>query len=158
MAQQRVHPRMRTRAGMTLIELIVAIAVVGIVAAFTIPGAKRGLVTESIRGARRAVTTQLTRARGAATSRGCRSVLHMTGGANGRIWVTSCAIGGAGVDTIGPVQDLGNRFGVTVATSGDSVIFVPNGLGASPGWILMKFAKGGHSDSLSISPVGWASW
>ena len=82
----------------------------------------------------------------------------MTAGANGRVWVTSCGPGGAGVDTVGNVQDLGSRFGVTVAASGDSVIYGPNGMGASPGWIVLTFSKGGHSDSLAISPVGWASW
>ena len=158
MEQIRARLPARSRAGLSLTEVIVALAIIGIVSAVAIPTAKKGMASEAIRGARRSVTTQLARARGTAATRGCRSVLHMTSGANAQIWVTSCAIGGAGVDTIGGVQDLGSRFGVNVSTSGDSVIFSPNGLGSSPGWIVMKFGKAGHSDSLSISPIGWATW
>jgi type IV fimbrial biogenesis protein FimT len=158
MEQIRARSKVRNRAGLTLTELMVSLAIVGIVSAVAIPTAKRGMASEAVRGARRSVTTQLARARGTAANRGCRSALHMTSGANAQIWVTSCTVGGAGVDTIGGVQDLGNRFGVTVSTSGDSVIFNPNGLGSSPGWIVMKFGKGGHSDTLAISPIGWATW
>ena len=158
MTTSRTLCRIRSRAGLTLIELLVAVAIVGIVSALAIPGFKRSMATESIRGARRSVTAHLGRARGAAANRGCRSVLHMTGGANARLWITSCSLTGAGLDTVGQPERLGDRFGVAVSTSGDSVVFGPNGIGASPGWILMKFGKAGYADSLVISPIGWASW
>jgi prepilin-type N-terminal cleavage/methylation domain-containing protein len=149
---------MRGRAGLTLIELIVAIAIIGIVAAFAIPGVKRGMATESIRGARRSVTAHLARTRGTAANRGCRSVLHLRGGASARIWITSCTMAGTGVDTIGGIENLSDRFGVVVATSGDSVMFAPNGLGRTPGGVVMKFSKAGYTDSLGISPIGWPAW
>jgi type IV fimbrial biogenesis protein FimT len=143
---------------LTLIELIVALSIIGIVAAIAIPSVKRGMNTESIRGARRLVTSHLAMARGTAANRGCRTELHMTSGASARIWITSCTMTGTGIDTIGQVQNLNDRFGVTVSTSANTVVFAPNGLGASADWITVKFGKAGYSDSLGISPIGWPAW
>jgi Tfp pilus assembly protein FimT len=143
---------------MTLIELLAAIGIIGLMSVFAIPMFLGGLTSESTRGARRTVVNSLSRARGAAATRGCRSVLHLVGGSNARVWITSCDMAGTGLDTIGEVENLSDRHGIIMATSGDSVVFSANGLGASPGWISLKFNKAGRTDTLAISPIGWPTW
>jgi len=149
---------MRNSRGFTVIELVIAITMVGIISMVAIPRVKEGMVRESVRNARRAVTMQLARARAVATSRGCRAALHIATGAQDRVWVTSCPIAGTGTDTVGSVEDLTHRFGVDVAASGDSITFSPNGIAMGTAWTVLKFARSSYLDTLEISPIGRALW
>ena len=94
------------RAGFTLVETLIAMAIIASVTAMAFPKVKDSVLKEAARGARRAVTTEVTRARAAAATRGCPSVLHFQGGSDSRVWVTSCVMNGAAVDTIGSVESL----------------------------------------------------
>ncbi len=153
-----VIKRSDNQSGFTLIEMIITVTVIASLTAMAFPQARETLIKESVRGARRTIVTELARARGAAANRGCRSVFHVVGGANARTWVTSCPLTGAGVDTVGAVQYLADRFNVTLATNGDSIVFSPNGIGAAPSWTAVAVRRNEAADSLSISPIGRAVW
>jgi Tfp pilus assembly protein FimT len=160
MTTQRKKPaQMRPRqSGYTVFELLLVCTIIGAVAAMTIPRVKEPLVREQVRGARRGMVTHIAMARGAAASRGCRSVVHIVSGANARAWVTTCQAAGAGVDTVGAVERIGTRYGVSVQASVDSVQFAPNGIAIGAGWSKFVFTKSTVTDSLSVSPLGKASW
>jgi prepilin-type N-terminal cleavage/methylation domain-containing protein len=144
--------------GFTMIEILMAIVIIGIMAAVAIPRLKNGMAKESVRNARRNVVSQLSKARAVAASRGCRSVFHVVAGTDPRVWVTTCTLTGGGVDTVGAVGHLGEQYGVEMSLAGDSLTFMPSGMGMGSTWMLMKFGKASESDTLAISPLGQARW
>lgn len=85
-------------------------------------------------------------------------MFHAAPGSDPRVWVTACALNGTGIDTVGSVSHLDDEFGVTLSLVGDSLTFMPTGLGMGAGWMVLRFAKTSHSDSVAISPLGQARW
>ncbi|MGH7646128.1 MAG: pilus assembly FimT family protein [Gemmatimonadales bacterium] len=149
-----------SRTGFSLVELIVALVIAGVLAVFAVPLARDLGVRESVRGARRAFITHLARARATAVQRGCSAVLHMDAGA-GAVWLTACPLtsgGAAAVDTVGEVDNLMDRFGVSVTAGGDSVLYTPQGLAFAASSVPLTFSRGEHSASLEVTPVGRAVW
>jgi len=146
------------RRGYTIFELLLVVTIIGAVAALAIPKMKEPMIREQVRSARRAMVTHFAMARGAAASRGCRSVVHVVAGANARVWVTACSVAGANVDTVGAVDQLSDRYGVSVQSSVNSVQFAPNGIAIGAGWSTMVFDRAGFTDTLTVSPLGKASW
>jgi prepilin-type N-terminal cleavage/methylation domain-containing protein len=146
------------RHGYTVFELLLVMTIIGAVAALAIPRFKEPMIREQIRSARRATVTQFAMARGAAASRGCRAAVHVVGGVAARTWVTTCLPAGGGVDTIGAVQQVSSKYSVSVVTSVDSVQFAPNGIAIGAGWSTLVFARAGFTDTLTVSPLGKASW
>src|SRR2546428_13413674 len=112
-----------TRRGFTVIEMIIVVAIIGIIALIGFPKISKTLDKTNVRSARDAVGTLAGTARAAAIQRGRRSGLHFTGNT---VWVTTA--GPTTVDTISGVQDLDALFKVTMSAAGDSVQDDPRGL------------------------------
>jgi len=146
-----------SRSGFTLIESIIAIVIISAVLTLAMPKVKEYILHETVRSARREITTHLARSRATAVYRGCRAVLHLDP-TNDRVWVTSCPVQGAGLDTVGTVDDFQSHFGVDFTADGDSVLFTPQGVALASTSISMTFTKHGWSDSLLITPVGRPVW
>lgn len=146
-----------SRQGFTLIEAIVVIVIISTLLTLAMPKVKTYVLHESVRSARREVTTHLARGRATAVFRGCRAVLHLDP-ATSRVWITACQIDGPGLDTVGSVEDFQSHFGVAFTSDGDSVLFTPQGVAMASASIAMTFTKDGWTENLSITPVGRPVW
>ncbi len=148
------------RAGFSLIELVLTLVIAGVLMLFAVPRARDLTLRESVRSARRQMTTQLARARATAVQRGCNAVLHLNDDA-GTVWLTACPLASGGlsaVDTVGSVDNLLERFGVAFTADADSVLYAPQGLAFAASSIALTFSRAEYSASLEVTPVGRAVW
>ena len=141
------------RSGFTTIEMIIVVAIIGIIALMGFPKIRQTLDKTNLRSARDAVGTLAGTARAAAIQRGCRGVLHF---AANTVWVTTACP--AKVDTVSGVQDLYARFKVTMSYSRDSVQYDPRGLSmdgfASNTVAQLTGSVSTNRDSVMINPLG----
>src|SRR5213083_329396 len=87
------------RLGFTTIEMIIVVAIIGIITLIGFPKIRQTLDKTNLRSALDAVGTLAGTARAAAIQRGCRSVLHFT---TNTVWLTTACP--TTVDTISGVQ------------------------------------------------------
>ena len=115
-----------SRRGFTLVELIIGVPQQKIVMAIALPRIGDAMVAQNARAGRDAVASQHAKARAVAIQRGRSTRLVFNG--NSMVIVSRHPVTGA-VDTVGNVEDLLGRFGVTVATTRDTLAFDARGLG-----------------------------
>ena len=150
----------RGRTGFTIIELLVVLVVVSLMMMIAIRPLNRSRLVTNARSARVEAAQGLALARSASVARGCRSVFHITRGAVGQMWVTSCkgnAVGAVGtaVDTLGRMDSLSKRFGVTVSGTADSVEYDARGLSVGFSTAAYAFQSAtGVRDSLTVTALG----
>jgi prepilin-type N-terminal cleavage/methylation domain-containing protein len=147
-----------SRKGVTLLELLVVVVIVGVLVMIGFPTIKTTLQKTQIRSARVAAGTYVATARSAAIQRGCRGVVHFTA-ASGGVWVTVCprlTVAGSGtVDTLGRVAMLATQYSVTMSETLDSVQFDPRGLSLTNAQSTVKFTgSSGLNDSILINSLG----
>ena len=148
----------RHRTGFTLLEVIITITIMTATMGMAAPHIRHTLEREAVRGAKIMLATQVARTRGVAASRGCRAVMHVVDGADARVWVTSCAIGGTALDTVGTVVRLSDSYGIALTANRDSITFTPTGIITSAGWFTVELTKGETVDSLAVSAAGRKLW
>ena len=139
---------LRSRSGFSLIELLIAVTLLGLLLAIAAPRVQEASTTQNVRSARAAVANLYARARIYAVQQRVPVTLQF---GDSTAWITAPL--GAGLDTIGSVAQLGREFGVAVAASG-SVSISPLGMVNAGTPITVTVTKGSHSDSLAISGYG----
>lgn len=141
------------RSGFTTIEMVIVVAIIGIIALIGFPKIRRTLDRTNVRSARDALSTEAVIARSAAIQRGCRGVIHFTSGASATVWVTTQC--GAKVDTVAGVEPLATRFKVTLAATRDSVQYDPRGLSLDNATTVVRITgAAGNTDSVMINTIG----
>lgn len=145
------------RSGFTVLELLVVLAIAGIMMAFAYPRYRESMDGEAVLGARRELMSQLARARATAAQRGCRSELQFRA-SSALAYVTSCRTVGTGLDTIGEISQFGARYSVTMTSTADSLGFGPTSIGLGTGPITVSFMRGADTASVIISSVGRPRW
>jgi len=140
-------------AGFTLIEMIMVVVIVGLMMGIAIPflrnSSDRGGVTESAV----VISSMHARAKLAAIQRGRVTRLKMNA-SQSTMWVTASKTSGSGVDTVGNVENLSDRFGITFTTTRDSLTFTPRGIGTESSGTTIVIAKGSAADTITISAAG----
>ena len=143
---------MRTadRAAHTIAELALALTLIGIIAAIAFPPLAATSARWRLRAAAGDVVNAMTYAREAALARGVPSAVVIDEAA-AEVRVTS------GADTVFR-RALGALHGVSVATSGDSVRFAPDGLATGVSNLTVLLMIGSRVDSVVVSRLGRVRW
>lgn len=138
------------RRGFTLVEVVMVIALIGVVVLIAFPRIGRGLDRQSVRSARAALTTMHAKARATAIQRGRAVALVRSG--NQVLIVSTHPVTGA-VDTVDR-RDLLVNYGVALNSSRDTLVFDPRGLGTEPTPTAVILSRSGLADTVQITPVG----
>lgn len=144
------------RAGFTIAEVLIVLIIMALITAMALPKLATSAQKTNVRSSRVELSTMVAKARAAAVQRGCVDTLHVTTGAAATAWITVCkpSVSGTALDTIGGIDLIGKRMGVSLSTSTTNYIFDPRGLlvGGSGGTIVISGR--GFTDSVVINAIG----
>ncbi len=149
-----------SRSGFTTIEMMIVVALIGLIGLIGFPKIRTALDKTNVRSARVSITSFAAEARMGAVQRGCRGVIHFSGGATSRAWVTACPRrkpGAGTVDTIAMIDDVDARFSVGMTYTRDSVQYDPRGISmdlASQTVVRFTGNIASNTDSVVINQVG----
>ena len=132
--------------GATIVEITLTLALLGILAAISIPRAASVAERVSVRGAVQDVVLALAAARAAATRRG-DYVSFVADPRAGRVRVVSAG------ETLFE-RDLARLRGVRLEASRESVTFAPTGLGWGAANTTIVVGRGARSDTITVSRLG----
>lgn len=135
--------------GFTLVELVIVIAVMGLMLAMAMPRIRDALVSRDLKSARAAIANMYARARINALQTRKSSTINFS---TTDVWVTMPVAGGE--DTVGTVAQLSSAYGVTVDASTASITVLPTGLSNMAATATIKVTRAGKSDSVVISGYG----
>jgi prepilin-type N-terminal cleavage/methylation domain-containing protein len=134
------------RRGMTMVELLVMVAILGVLAAIAVPRAVMAVDRLSVRGATQDVVLTLAAARAAASRRGAYASF-VADTRRGRVRAVS---GGE----VLVERDLAQLRGIKLEASRESVTFAPGGLGWGAANTTVIVSRGGRSDTVVMSRLG----
>ena len=145
---------MASRRGFTLIEIMIVIVVSGLLFLIGLPRLRDAVVRNNVYQARVALSALYARARAASIEQGRLGYLAVNGN-RVTVLVRLTPTGAAWADTVGVVEDLNARYGVTVAATDDTIRVDPRGFGLNGATESIAVTRGGLADTIFISAVGW---
>jgi len=146
----RTHSgRPTPRAGFSLVEMMIAITVVGLMLAMAMPKIRDGQVSRDVKSARVALANMYARARVKALQSRKSTTIRFSGNS---VWITVPR--GAGLDTVGAVANLTTGYGVAITASTPTITIMPTGLSNMAATATIKVSRSGKSDSVMISGYG----
>ena len=139
------------RRGVTIIELLIVIVLIGVMAGFAFPRIGDAITKQSVRSARTLFVGTHAKARATAIQRGSQTQFILAGG---RITIQAAHPVTNVVQQVGNVEDLGSRYGVTVAPTNVTLTFDARGIGMETSATTISITKGSYGSNIVISPVG----
>ena len=137
--------------GFTLIETLLVIVIIGTLTTFAFPFLRKGQDQASVRSATDAIAGMHAMARAVAGQRARRTVLELGSGV--MVIRSTHPVTGA-VDSVGAVENMNERFMVTVASTRDSLVFDPRGLGTETSATYIYVQRGRIADTLRVTRLG----
>ena len=138
----------KSRNGFTLIEILIVMAIMGIVMMFALPKAGNLNDRNQMRSAKDGIAARIAAARAAAIATGRTATFYMAG--DSMRFTTGV---GAAEANKGTTINLFKQFGVKVTSSAITIPF--DGRGMTMGSAhTVNFTRGSLSDSLCISRIG----
>ena len=144
---------MASRRGFTLIEVMIVVVVTGLLFLIGLPRLRDGVLRNNVYQERAAVSSLYSRARAVSIEQGRMGYLARNGNRI-TVLVRLTPSGAAWADTIGVVEDLNARFGVTVTATDDTIRFDPRGFGLNGTAETITVTRGAISDTVFISAFG----
>lgn len=144
---------MSRRDGFTLIEMLTVVVLIAAVVLMSWPLMRSAKYKSELRSARTSVASMYARARSAAVQYNRATILAFNG-PSAVVLATPRLQPGGTVDTVGRVNNLGVGYGVTVASTTDSLRVDPRGFGGNAGTVTVRLRKAEFTDSVVISGYG----
>ncbi len=137
--------------GMTLIEVVIVIVLIGAMAGYAIPRIGDAITKQNVRSARTLFVAMHARARATAIQRASRTQLVVS---NGQVSIVSTNPVTGATQTVGNVEDLTRRYGVTVLPTSLTLTFDARGIGTEGSQTEVSISKGQYASRIVISPAG----
>ena len=146
---------MTRRHGFTLIETLISLVIVSTLLVIVLPKVGSALARHNLRGARTTVVNATALAR-AAAQEGTRSAWLKIDGTRALVVARPRMnpLAGSDADTVGPIRDMAEEYGVTIAATVDSIRFSPSGLGGLGGTQTLTLSHGEYSEVITLDGLG----
>jgi Tfp pilus assembly protein FimT len=136
--------------------MLIVVVMIGIMVGIGLPKMRTGMTNNNVRGARTALINMIAAARNAGSQTNRSTWIKIAG--NRALVLASprlVAVGGSTVDTIGPVQNLAQLYGVTVTASpADSFRFNPTLTSLDVVGTTFTISRSGHVETVAVDGVG----
>ena len=141
----------RSERGLTLMEILLVIVLIGLMSAFAIPKLTDAMRRQNVQSARVAFVAMYAQARATAIQRGTTDSLILSGNVL-RIRAANPVTGFS--EAVGNSVDLYSRYGVTVSSTNSPWTFDSRGLGPGTSQTSVTISKGPYSTTILMSAAG----
>lgn len=138
-----------------MIEMLIVVVILGILVIIALPRMRTGVINNNVRAARTTLINMIAGAR-AAASQTNRSTWVKIEGSRALVLARPrlVTLSGSDADTIGPIQDLSQVYGVTVTPSVDSFRFNPTLMTLATASRKFTITRSGRSDTVVVDGLG----
>jgi prepilin-type N-terminal cleavage/methylation domain-containing protein len=144
------------RRGFSLVEMLIVVVIIGVMLSIGFPKLRTGMTNNNVRGARTALINMIAGARNASSQTNRSTWVKIEG--NRAVVLARPRLDGTGgstaADTIGPVQNLGQLYGVTVTATVDSFRFNPTLTSLDVVGTTFTISRSGHVETVAVDGLG----